>query len=117
MLRPREDKSLYNTDKEKQLFNSQNDTYKALGDACVDKAVCVHTWLLPSQNVDVATLGVVSTMTGGDVRYYPNFNGNNESNKIAYQLDHDVHRETGYDGVVRIRCSDGMYYLLDAKDG
>ncbi|KAI7886500.1 hypothetical protein K492DRAFT_156094 [Lichtheimia hyalospora FSU 10163] len=110
MLRPREDKSLYNTDKEKQLFNSQNDTYKSLGNTCVDKAVCVHTWLLSSQNVDVATLGVISTMTGGDVRYYPNFNSN-ESNTIAYQLDHDVHRETGFDGVVRIRCSDGLQVI------
>ncbi|KAI9315351.1 Sec23/Sec24 trunk domain-containing protein [Dichotomocladium elegans] len=109
-LKTREDKSLYNTEKEKQLFSPQNDAYKALGKECVDNAVCVHTWLFPAEYIDAATVGVVSNLTGGDLRYYPNFNAN-ESSKIVYQLDHDLHRDTGYDGVLRIRCSDGLQVI------
>ena len=88
-------------------MNPQNDTYKELGNECVKNAVCVNTWVFPSEFIDLATLGVVSNLTGGDIRYYPGFNGAHDSAKIAYQLDHDVHRETGSDGVMRIRCSDG----------
>ncbi|KAI7875629.1 hypothetical protein K492DRAFT_210828 [Lichtheimia hyalospora FSU 10163] len=107
VLPARDDKALYNTDKEKSLLNPQNDTYKELADECVKNAVCVHTWLFPAQYIDVATLGVMSSLTGGDVRYYPNFTPN-EAGKISYQLDHDLHREAGFDGVLRIRCSDGL---------
>lgn len=106
VLPSRDDKMLYNTDKEKQLLNPQNDTYKELANECVKSAVCVHTWLFPAHYIDVATLGVISSLTGGDVRYYPNFSPS-EAGKVTYQLDHDLHREAGFDGVLRIRCSDG----------
>ncbi|KAI9493869.1 hypothetical protein BDB00DRAFT_821063 [Zychaea mexicana] len=110
-LRTRDDKALYNTDKEKQLLNPQNDVYKELGNECVKNALCVNTWLFPTEFIDAATLGSISSLTGGDLRYYPGFNVARDSSKIAYQLDHDVHRETGYDGVMRVRCSDGLQVI------
>lgn len=106
-LRSRDDKNLYNTDKEKTLMQPQNDAYKELAKECVKNAVGVNTWLFPSQYCDVATVGLISELTGGDVRYYPNFNYTTDSLIIQHQLDHDVHRDIGYDGVLRIRCSDG----------
>lgn len=96
------------------MLNPQNDTYKELADECVKNAVCVHTWLFPAQYIDVATIGVISSLTGGDVRYYPNFSPK-EAGKISYQLDHDLHRETGFDGVLRIRCSDGNVVIPYSK--
>ncbi|KAI8149625.1 Sec23/Sec24 trunk domain-containing protein [Fennellomyces sp. T-0311] len=110
-LRMRDDKGLYNTDKEKQLLNPQSEAYKDLGNECVKNAMCVNTWLFPSEYIDVATIGAISSLTGGDLRYYPGFNGPRDSSKIIFQLDHDVHRETGFDGVMRIRCSDGLQVI------
>lgn len=106
-LKSRDDKNLYNTDKEKQLMQPQNDTYKDLAKECVQKAVCVNTWVFPKEYMDVATVGVLSEMTGGDLRYYPNFDYTCDALNVQFQLDHDLRRETGYDGILRIRCSDG----------
>ncbi|KAF7731415.1 COPII coat Sec23p-Sfb3p heterodimer component [Apophysomyces ossiformis] len=109
-LTSRDNKTLYNTDKERTLIAVQNESYKELGKECAKNGVCVNTWLLPSQYADAATLGVVSELTGGDLRYFPNFNCR-ETGKLVYQLQHDLNREAGYDGVLRIRCSDGMQVI------
>ncbi|KAL0073653.1 Sec23/Sec24 trunk domain-containing protein [Phycomyces blakesleeanus] len=106
-LKSRDDKALYNTDKEKPLLNPQSEAYTNLGKECVKNGVCVHSWLFAFQYIDVATLGIVSELTGGDVRYYPKF-ATHETKKLAFQLSHDLHRESGYDAVLRIRCSDGL---------
>ncbi|KAI8334099.1 hypothetical protein EDC96DRAFT_579343 [Choanephora cucurbitarum] len=60
--------------------------------------------------MDVATVNVVSHLSGGDFRYYPNFTLADKYS-IYYQLDHDLHRETGVDGIMRIRCSDGLQIM------
>ncbi|KAG0193416.1 COPII coat Sec23p-Sfb3p heterodimer component [Apophysomyces sp. BC1034] len=110
MLTMRDNKTLYNTDKEKTLMVTQSEVYKELGKECVKNGVCVNTWLFPTQYIDVVTLGVVSELTGGDVRYYPSFNAN-ETGKLVHQLQHDLNRETGYDGILRVRCSDGIQII------
>ncbi|KAI8393470.1 Sec23/Sec24 trunk domain-containing protein [Radiomyces spectabilis] len=109
-LKSRDDKALYGTDKEKTLLSVQSEKYTDLGKECVKNGVCVNSWFFPTHYVDVATLGAISELTGGDVRYYPNFTARDKP-KLIYQLDHDVHREIGYDGVLRVRCSDGLQVI------
>ncbi|KAI7865779.1 Sec23/Sec24 trunk domain-containing protein [Spinellus fusiger] len=109
-LKMRDDKTAYNTDKEKHLLVAQSDTYTDLGKECVKAGVCVHTWLFPQQYMDVASLSTVSELTGGDVRYYPKLTVD-ETQTLVHQLTHDIHRETGYDAILRIRCSDGLQVI------
>ncbi|KAI8884924.1 hypothetical protein K501DRAFT_332349 [Backusella circina FSU 941] len=109
-LKARDDKALYGTDKEKNLLTPQGEKYKELGEECVKQGVCVNTWAFPSQYMDVTTVSTVSHLTGGDFRYFPQFTIK-EKTRLIYQLDHDVHRETGFDGVFRIRCSDGLQVM------
>ncbi|KAI8090117.1 Sec23/Sec24 trunk domain-containing protein [Gilbertella persicaria] len=106
-LKPRDDKAL---DKEKSLLAPQSDTYRDLGKTCVKHGVCVHTWAFASQYMDAATVQTVSHLTGGDFRHYPNFSLA-EKYSLYYQLDHDIHRETGFDGILRVRCSDGLQVM------
>lgn len=110
MLKSRDDKALYGTDKEKQLLAPQSDKYKQLAEECVQSGVCVNTWAFPSQYMDAATVNVISHQTGGDFRYFPNFTLG-EKYRILHQLNHDLHRETGFDGILRIRCSDGLQVM------
>jgi protein transport protein SEC24 len=116
-LKSRDDKNMYNTDKEKQLMQPQSEAYKELAKDCVKNAVCVNTWLFPKEYLDVATVGVLSELTGGDLRYYPNFDYTCDALNVQFQLDHDFTRETGYDGILRIRCSDGkwIYWVCDLE--
>ncbi|CAO3661283.1 unnamed protein product [Rhizopus microsporus] len=109
-LKPRDDKSLYGTEKEKNLITPQSDKYKQLGEECVKNGVCVNTWVFPSQYMDLSTVRIVSHLTGGDLRYYPGFKLGDKYS-VLYQLNHDLHRETGFDGVLRVRCSDGLQVM------
>ncbi|KAG1462190.1 hypothetical protein G6F56_005569 [Rhizopus delemar] len=109
-LKPRDDKSLYGTEKERNLLTSQSEAYKQLANDCVKNGVCVHTWVFPSQYMDLATIHSVSQLTGGDIRYYPGFQLKDKLS-VAEQLNRDLHRETGFDGVLRVRCSDGLQVM------
>ncbi|KAI9272138.1 hypothetical protein EDC94DRAFT_595571 [Helicostylum pulchrum] len=109
-LKSRDDKTFIGTDKEKTLLAPQSEKYKELGQECVKAGVCVNTWAFPSQYMDIATVNVVSHLTGGDLRYFPGFKLG-EKYRVLYQLNHDLHRETGFDGIFRIRCSDGLQVL------
>ncbi|KAI8073006.1 Sec23/Sec24 trunk domain-containing protein [Gongronella butleri] len=110
-LKSRDDKNLYNTEKEKGLMVPQSDAYKELAKECVKDGVCVNAWLFPTQYTDVATLAVIPETTGGDVRYFAGFNYATDASTIHSQLDRDIHRELGYDGILRIRCCDGLQVI------
>jgi hypothetical protein len=42
------------------------------------------------------------------VFYYPNFNSPRDTLKVASEVKHSVTRETGYQALMRVRCSNGL---------
>jgi protein transport protein SEC24 len=52
--------------------------------------------------------GHVSATTGGEVFYYPNFHSPRDHLKLAKELNHTVNRETGYQALMKVRCSTGL---------
>lgn len=55
------------------LFQPQVSFYNTLAKECVAQGCCVDLFLFPNQYVDVATLGVVPTSTGGSIYKYTYF--------------------------------------------
>lgn len=55
------------------LFQPQVGFYNTLAKECVAQGCCVDLFLFPNQYVDVATLGVVPTSTGGSIYKYTYF--------------------------------------------
>ncbi len=55
------------------LFQPQVSFYNTLAKECVTQGCCVDLFLFPNQYVDVATLGVVPTSTGGSIYKYTYF--------------------------------------------
>jgi protein transport protein SEC24 len=95
-------------DEEKTLLTPQNEIYHKWGSDLVNAGICVDLWLFPLQTyVDVTTIGQLATMTGGDTHYFPNFNCTKDSAKFANDLQHSLIRQTGHNGVLRVRCSNG----------
>ncbi|CAG8555774.1 1225_t:CDS:10 [Paraglomus occultum] len=107
-IKYRDDPKLYNTEKEKTLFGPQDLFYKNLAIDCVDAGICIDLFLFPNSYVDVATIGLLSSITGGESYYYPNFNSSRDGAKFAYELRQNVTREFGYNALMRIRCSNGL---------
>ncbi|XP_026078174.1 protein transport protein Sec24C-like isoform X2 [Carassius auratus] len=107
-LKNREDKKLVGTDKEKSLFQPQVSFYNTLAKECVAQGCCVDLFLFPNQYVDVATLGVVPTSTGGSIYKYTYFQASSDQERFLNDLRRDVQKPMGFDAVMRVRTSTGI---------
>lgn len=68
----------------------------------------VDTFLFSSQYQDVATIGSLSKFSAGQVYYYPGFTVEKDGEKFKRELAHCLVRETGWEAVMRVRCTKGM---------
>ncbi|KAJ1930728.1 COPII coat Sec23p-Sfb3p heterodimer component [Tieghemiomyces parasiticus] len=107
-LKSRDDPKLYNGDKERTLFASQDKFYPNLAEACVESGLSVNLYLFPNSYIDAATLSSLSSLTGGDTYFYPNFLADRDGHRFGEDLKLDLTREHGFNGVLRVRCSDGL---------
>ncbi|KAK9760738.1 COPII coat Sec23p-Sfb3p heterodimer component [Basidiobolus ranarum] len=123
-LKSRDDVKLVGTDKEKALFSPQDAFYKDLGAQFVESGISVDMFLFTNSYVDVATIGTLPALTGGDIHHYPNFDAQKDGFKFNQELQHNVTRQFGFNGVLRIRCSNGLsvddhfgnFYMRNATD-
>lgn len=107
-LRHRDELKLYGTEKEKTLYAPQDDFYKKLAESCVDAGLSIDLFLFPNAYVDVATLGCLSTITGGETHMFTNFNADRDGVKLAGEINRLVTRPFGFNALMRVRCSTGL---------
>jgi protein transport protein SEC24 len=53
-------------------------------------------------------LGHVAAATGGETFYYPNFVSPRDTEKLSSEIVRTVTRETGYQALLKVRCSNGL---------
>lgn len=112
------------TDKEKSLFSPQDDFYQKLAGKCVESGVGVDLFLFPNAYIDVASVGALSAISGGQTFMYPNFAAGRDGYRFAEDLRRSLTREFGYDSVLRVRCSNGVrvvehygnFYMRNSTD-
>jgi protein transport protein SEC24 len=109
LLKPRDIQKILGTDQEKQLFESQEYFWKKLGQECAVNGVNVDTYFFPRDYIDLATLGAVSSLSGGDCFLYSQFDANYHGVKFANDLQRNLNRTFGYDSLLRVRVSTGFY--------
>ncbi|CEP19247.1 hypothetical protein [Parasitella parasitica] len=110
-LKNRDDPKLYGQEREKGLFQPQDSSYIQLGSDCVQSGISIDLWLIPAAStpyMDVATIGVLSALTGGDTHYLPNFDAQLHSVQFTHDFKHSIFREQGYRAALRVRCSNGL---------
>lgn len=72
-LKNRDDRKLLGTDKEKTILAPQSQFYTQLGQDCVTAGCSVDLFTFPNAYIDIATIGQVSRLTGGQVHKYTYF--------------------------------------------
>lgn len=124
-LQMRDDVKLFGTDKERSLFEPQEYFWTKLGQECAVNGVCVDMYLFPSSGyIDIATVGALSALSGGEVQLYSSFNANRQGVKFANDLQRSLARTFGFDALLRIRISNGLqvedylgnFYMKNATD-
>ncbi|KAH9905979.1 beta-sandwich domain of Sec23/24 [Xylariomycetidae sp. FL2044] len=95
---------------DKKLFSTEHPAWKKAAEKMVAAGVGVDFFLAaPSGGyLDIATIGHVSSTTGGETFYYPNFVAGRDNAKLSLEIKHTVTRETGYQALMKVRCSNGL---------
>ena len=58
--------------------------------------------------MDIATISPISRFTGGQTYFYPGFNADVDGDKFAGDLTRNLQRATGWEAVLRVRCTVGV---------
>eukprot|EP01006_Ploeotia_vitrea_P000817 TRINITY_DN103701_c0_g1_i1.p1 TRINITY_DN103701_c0_g1~~TRINITY_DN103701_c0_g1_i1.p1 ORF type:complete len:951 (+),score=97.02 TRINITY_DN103701_c0_g1_i1:109-2853(+) len=108
-LANRDDRRLYGTTKEKDLFVSANDWYRDRSLQASKEQICVDLFLMSSTYIDVATIGQLAKYTGGQLTYQKGFYPDKgDSTKLEKDVARLLQRDTGFEAVMRVRCNAGV---------
>lgn len=107
-LKNRDDRKLLGTEKEKTILSPQSQVYTKLGQECVKAGCSVDLYLFPNSYVDVATIGQVSSLTGGHCHKYKHFQASVDGERFIHDLTTNIGRNAGFDAVLRVRTSAGI---------
>lgn len=80
------------------------------GGAYMDVAT-IGTYLAPRfgrHMLSILAIGHVAAVSGGETFLYPNFHSPRDVLKLSNELSHAVNRETGYQALLKVRCSNGL---------
>ncbi|KAJ1674580.1 COPII coat Sec23p-Sfb3p heterodimer component, partial [Spiromyces aspiralis] len=108
LLDDRNYSKLLNTENERKLYSYQSNYYHKWGEKYVDEGICASMYLFPNAFADVASSSELCKLTGGEVMVYPNFTMDRDGAKFAADLEASATQTFGTNGVLRIRCSDGI---------
>lgn len=95
---------------DKKLFTTEHPGWRKLGERMAAAGVGVDFFLAAPTGgyLDIATVGYVAALTGGESFYYPNFIAGRDNAKLSLEVKHAVTRETGYEALMKVRCSNGL---------
>ncbi|KAL2917952.1 COPII coat Sec23p-Sfb3p heterodimer component [Polyrhizophydium stewartii] len=123
-LKNREDVKLLGSDKERQLYEPQEFFWKKLAQDCTAHGVGIDSYFFPNAYIDVATTGILSSMTSGDTHIYSGFDATRDGEKFANDLQRTLGRRYGFDALLRVRVSNGLkvtehfgnFYMKNSTD-
>lgn len=107
-LKNRDDRKLLGTDKEKTVLTPQTTAYNQLGQECVQQGCSVDLFVFNNAYIDIATIGQVSRLTGGEVYKYTYFQAELDGKRLIEDIIKNISRPIAFDAVMRVRTSAGI---------
>lgn len=95
---------------DKKLYTTEHPAWKKVAEKMAGAGIGTDFFLAaPSGGyLDIGTIGHVSSTTGGETFYYPNFIAPRDSPRMSLEIAHTVTRETGFQALMKVRCSNGL---------
>ncbi|XP_050076782.1 protein transport protein Sec24D [Anopheles maculipalpis] len=123
-LKIRDDRKLLGTDKEKTVLTPQSTVYNMLAQDCVGAGVSVDLFAFNNAYIDLATIGQVARLTGGEVYKYTYFQADIDGRRMVNDLLKNISRPIAFDAVMRVRTSTGVratdfyghFFMTNTKD-
>lgn len=123
-LKNRDDRKLLGTDKEKSVLSPQNQVYNNLGQDCVGAGCSVDLFIFNNSFIDLATIGQVSRLTGGQVYKYTYFQADVDGERLIMDICENISRPIAFNAIMRVRTSTGVrptdfyghFYMANTTD-
>ncbi|XP_077280362.1 COPII coat complex component secretory 24CD [Temnothorax americanus] len=107
-LKNRDDRKVLGTDKEKTVLVPQNNVYNNLGQECVGAGCSVDLFIFNNSYVDIATIGQICRLTGGEIYKYTYFQADIDGERLISDVINNISRPIAFDAVMRVRTSTGV---------
>ncbi|PLB53067.1 Sec23/Sec24 family protein [Aspergillus steynii IBT 23096] len=106
----REDPKVHGTEAERKLFTTEHADWRNAAGKLAEAGIGVDLFMAAPGGtyVDVATVGHIAEVTGGETFFYPNFHAPRDLLKLSREIAHAATRETGYQALMKVRCSNGL---------
>lgn len=106
----RDKNDLHGIESEKKLFQTEHPGYRKLASKMVEGGVGMDSFVAApaGKYMDIATIAHPGAVSGGETYFYPNFIAPRDSRQVAQELKHTITRETGYQALMKVRCSNGL---------
>lgn len=106
---------------EKKLYSADNEYLKLLAKDMIANNVGIDIFIACSTPADLSNLGWLASVTGGRAFKWSRFNFDRDSRALTAQIVNSVTSCTGYQGILKLRCSNGLqvaqYYGFPSADG
>lgn len=99
------------TDKERQYLEPANFFWRKSANDLAQAGICVDLFMFPNAYIDVASIGNVCAVTGGNLYLYINFQQQRDGARFINDLYRGLIRTFAYDALLRIRASNGLFDL------
>ncbi|KAA0146131.1 hypothetical protein FNF29_08233 [Cafeteria roenbergensis] len=116
-LRPREAPQMLGSPSEYKLLSPDDDPkaqglyYRQQAAEFSRQQISVDTFFFSPGYADVASIAAVSRFTSGQAYHYPAFTAAADGARFHADLVQDLTRTTGFEAVMRVRCSRGVRVL------
>ncbi|KAJ4426456.1 hypothetical protein ANN_27270 [Periplaneta americana] len=107
-LKNRDDRKLLGTEKERTVLAPQVNVYNNLGQECVGVGCSVDLFVFNNSYIDLATIGQVARLTGGEIYKYTYFQADLDGERLIADIKRDVSRPVAFDAIMRVRTSTGV---------
>lgn len=107
-LKNRDDRNVLGTEKEKHVLNPQSNVYNNLGQECVQNGCAVDLFIFNNSYIDLATLGQICRLTGGEIFKYTYFQADIDGHRVVTDVKKNISSQTAFDTVMRVRTSTGI---------
>ncbi|KOC60808.1 Protein transport protein Sec24C [Habropoda laboriosa] len=107
-LKNRDDRKVLGTEKEKTVLAPQNNVYNNLGQECVGAGCSVDLFVFNNSYVDIATIGQIARLTGGEVYKYTYFQADVDGERLISDVINNISRPIAFDAIMRVRTSTGV---------
>ncbi|CAN7070027.1 unnamed protein product [Brassica oleracea var. botrytis] len=91
-----------------KLLQPADKTLKTMAIEFAEYQVCVDLFITSQAYVDMASISVIPTTTGGQVYCYYPFSALSDPPKLYNDLKWNITRPQGFEAVMRVRCSQGI---------